>query len=228
MSVEGTTVVSPGADMDVFAEEVLPPTRTIATAEAWGLAEDTRPIVLAPMQPDSGPGIETLVEAVKLLSAEYDDFLCLVAGELDDASSAEAAILKAGLAGVMRLAPPAEDGPAGLKLAAVVVSAETEPPSDGRTMIEAQAMGRPVVAPDHGAMREVVGAGETGWLTPPGDAAALAKAIGEALSMDESQRAHIGMAGRARVRSRFTKAAGLAATLSIYEEIAGRTFRPTL
>ena len=226
----GAIVISPGADMDVFAEEVVPPTRTIKTAADWGLEEDTRPILLAPAPLGDGDGVEVLVAAVAELAKSRDDFLCLVAGAADPeaASAAEAAILKAGLAGAMRLAPPAEDAPAGLKLAAVVVSAETAPPSDGRRLIEAQAMGRPVVAPDHGAMREVVGHGETGWLTPPGDAAALAAALDEALSIDDSQRAHIGMAGRARVRARFTKAAGLDATLRIYEELAGRLFRATV
>jgi flagellar biosynthesis component FlhA len=44
--------------------------------------------------------------------------------------------------------------------------------------------------------------------------------------MDESQRAHIGMAGRGRVRARFTLDAMLNANLAIYEELAATTFRP--
>ena len=45
-----------------------------------------------------------------------------------------------------------------------------------------------------------------------------------ALSMDDSARAHIGMAGRARVRSRFTLSAMLTAMLDVYEVAADRPF----
>ena len=51
------------------------------------------------------------------------------------------------------------------------------PEGFGRVIVEAQAMGRPVVATDHGGARETIVPGETGWLVPPGDAAALAAAI---------------------------------------------------
>ena len=88
-------------------------------------------------------------------------------------------------------------------------------------------MGRPVIAPAHGAAAEVVEHGVSGWLTPPGDSAALAAALEAALDMDESQRAHLGLAGRARVRARFTLEAMLGRTLAIYEELAGRPFRET-
>ena len=46
----------------------------------------------------------------------------------------------------------------------------------GRYRGLAQDMGRPVIATDHGATRETVLPGVTGWLVPPGDAGALAGA----------------------------------------------------
>lgn len=223
------TVIPRGADMNVFAEEVVGPARTIQLANEWGLTEDTRPIVLAPGRLDASNGHDVLLNAVAELKATHDEnaFLCLIVGEGDPkyVQTLEEKALKAGLGGVIRIAGQSEDMPAALKLAAVVVSAATEPPSAGRTMIEAQAMGRPVIAPAHGAMLDVVEGGVSGWLTTPGNAGELAEAIGEALAMDESQRAHIGMAGRARVRARFTLDQMLSANLAIYEELAETTFR---
>ena len=62
-------------------------------------------------------------------------------------------------------------------------------------------MGRPVVATDHGGARETVIAGETGWLVPPGDAAALAEALRVALATPPRRaRAHDGARDRARAR----------------------------
>jgi glycosyltransferase involved in cell wall biosynthesis len=113
---------------------------------------------------------------------------------------------------------------AALKLAAVVVSASIEPEAFGRVAVEAQAMGRPVIATDHGGARETVVHGETGWLYPPGDVEALADAIDRALNLDASARAHMGMAARARAHARFTTAAMKRATLAVYERATGRLF----
>lgn len=228
--VAGAVAIPRGADMEVFAEEVVGAARTIKLTDSWGLAEDVRPIILAPGRLTASNGHDVLIEAVGLLKRLSPDFLCLIvgAGEQAYADGLEARIVAAGLGGHVRLVGRAEDMPAALKISAVVVSAATSPPASGRAMIEAQAMGRPVIAPAHGAMTEVVAHGETGWLTAPGDAAALADAMAEALSMDESQRAHIGMAGRARVRARFTLGAMLEAILAVYEDVSGKTFRPPL
>lgn len=47
----------------------------------------------------------------------------------------------------------------------------------GIAAVEAQAAGRPVIAANAGGVRETVVAGETGWLVPPDDVAALAQAM---------------------------------------------------
>ena len=104
------------------------------------------------------------------------------------------------------------------------VVASTDPEAFGRAVIEAQSMGRPVIATDHGGSRETVVHGESGWLYPPGDAARLTIELNKALNLDPSQRAHMGMAARARVHARYTVAAMQRATLDVYEQVAGRTF----
>ena len=94
-----------------------------------------------------------------------------------------------GVAGRVRVVGHCEDVPAALSLAAVAVIASTEPEAFGRTAVEAagdgrarrrdrtRRDGRDVLSPPAVAARR-----RTGWLVPPGDAAALAAAIGEALA----------------------------------------------
>jgi len=89
-------------------------------------------------------------------------------------------------------------------------------------------MGRPVVATDHGGARETVVHGDSGWLVPPRDAGALAGALGQALALDPSQRAFMGLAGRARIHAQYTVAAMQRATISVYERAAGRSFGRSL
>jgi glycosyltransferase involved in cell wall biosynthesis len=71
------------------------------------------------------------------------------------------------------------------------------------SLLEAMALGRPVVAADVGGNAELVVDGETGFLVPPGDLPALTNAILE-LARDPARAAAMGAAGRARQRERFT------------------------
>ena len=73
-------------------------------------------------------------------------------------------------------------------LSDAVVSASTDPEAFGRVMIEAQALGRPVIASDHGGALETVLPKKTGWLVPPGDVDALSDALIEVLDLDEVAR----------------------------------------
>jgi glycosyltransferase involved in cell wall biosynthesis len=50
----------------------------------------------------------------------------------------------------------------------------------GRIVIEASSCAIPIIASDTGGLKETVVDGRTGWLVPPGDATALARALAEA------------------------------------------------
>jgi glycosyltransferase involved in cell wall biosynthesis len=83
-------------------------------------------------------------------------------------------------------------------------------------VIEAQAMGRPVIAADLGGPVETVRHGETGWRVPPNDPDALAVAIGRALDLDSAARDELGQRARASVP---TVRAMQEATLDVYEAV---------
>ncbi len=104
-------------------------------------------------------------------------------------------------------------------LADVVVNASTEPEAFGRVVIEAQAMARPVIATDHGGAVETIAEGRTGWRVTPGDAAALAAAIGRALALSTAERVALGRAARAAVLRDYTTTAMQRATLGVYDEL---------
>jgi glycosyltransferase involved in cell wall biosynthesis len=86
-------------------------------------------------------------------------------------------------------------------------------------VIEAQAMGRPVIAADLGGPAETVEDGLTGWRVPPGDPLALAAAIDRVLALSEETRRATGARARAAVLAHCTTAAMQAATLAVYREV---------
>jgi colanic acid/amylovoran biosynthesis glycosyltransferase len=69
-------------------------------------------------------------------------------------------------------------------------------------IMEAMALGRPVVSTMVAGIPELVTPGETGWLVPAGDVVALAQAIKEVLSLAPEDLANIGRRSRSRVLER--------------------------
>jgi len=88
-------------------------------------------------------------------------------------------------------------------------------------VLEAMALGRPVVGTDVGAMRQCVTAGETGLLAPSGDGEGLAREI-TGLLRDPERARRMGEAGRARVERDFTADAMVSRHLEVYAEVLGR------
>ncbi|MEL6479082.1 MAG: glycosyltransferase family 4 protein [Pseudomonadota bacterium] len=221
-------VIPRGADIAVFSEEMVGNERTIKLAEAWGILDDPRPVIMLPGRLTRWKGAESVIDAAALLKENRgkSDFLILIVGEGDDAYTRTLAdkIEALGVYDCVHRTGNCTDMAAAYKLAAMVVSASIEPEAFGRVVVEAQAMGRPVIATNHGGARETVVHGSTGWLYPPGDPERLAEQMNKALDMDDSERAHMGLAARARVHSIYTISAMQRATLEVYERAAGRSF----
>jgi glycosyltransferase involved in cell wall biosynthesis len=93
-------------------------------------------------------------------------------------------------------------------------------------VLEAMASGRPVVGGDVGALASGVIDGETGVLVPPGDPAAVADAVVDALG-DERRRAAMGAAARELAVERYGWEHVAAELVQIYDAVAGREAVPT-
>ncbi len=87
----------------------------------------------------------------------------------------------------------------------------------GLINLEAMACGTPVVASRVGGIPEVVVHGETGWLVPPGEPAALAEAVGQLLA-DPARARRFARAGRLRVEAHFSWERIAERTLEVYRD----------
>lgn len=227
------SVIYRGVDQSTFAPELVTPDRIKELRTAWGIGANDR-VILQAARLTSWKGQSVLIEAARLLERQHrlGDAVIVLAGGAQGRNSYVAAleqeIAEAGLEGRVRIVGHVEDVAAALLTAHVAVIASTEPEAFGRTATEAQAMGTPVIATDIGAPPETVlsagrvGAGKaTGWLVPPGDAAALSDALTAALALSREERAQMGARARARVLDGFTLDAMKQQTLAVYDELLG-------
>jgi len=213
-------IIHRGVDLETFDQNKVSAERVVQLAQQWRL-EDGYPVVMLPGRLTRWKGQTVFIEAVAELGR--NDIRCVLVGSDQGRSGfrkeLERLIERNGLNSVVRIVDHCDDMPAAYMLADVVVSASTDPEAFGRIVIEAQALGRPVVAPDHGGARETIVQGQTGWLVPPGDKAALANALREALGLSKEARQDFAERTVKSVRENFSKDAMCAKTLRVYEEV---------
>jgi len=210
-------VIPRGADIRVFDPAVVSAERVEQLRAAWQLPSG-RPIVMLPARLARWKGHGVLIEAIQRLGPEP---LALLVGDGSShyRDALEAQIEVEELEDRVKLVGHVHDMAAALLLADVVVHASTDPEAFGRTVVEAQAMGKPVIASDLGAPRETVQEGVTGWRVPPGDPEALAARLRQVLAMPAEARAAIGALAQRQVRERYTVQAMQEATLAVYREL---------
>jgi glycosyltransferase involved in cell wall biosynthesis len=208
-----------GVDLDIFDPTRVGAQRMVSLAAQWRLPDGV-PVVMLPGRLTRWKGGLDFIAAIAAL--ERRDLCCVLVGPEQRRGfrqELEAAIERRGLVGLFRIVEDCRDMPAAYMLADAVVSASNDPEGFGRVIIEAQAMGRPVVATDHGGARETILPGVTGWLVPPGEPAALAAAIDEALSLSADGRARFAQRTTAHVAAHFSREAMCSRTIEVYEEL---------
>lgn len=159
-----------------------------------------------------------------LTQMRHKDVTCLFVGS-DQGRSAYVAELREQIHSLpaqtsVQMIKSCADMPALYLMSDVIVNASIVPESFGRTVTEAQAMGRIVVASAHGGACETIRDGETGFLVPPGDVTALAERLDQVLDMSVGDRKKMQAAGIASVRERFSVQSMCAQTIALYQEVS--------
>ncbi len=169
-------------------------------------------------------GHMTLLEAVSMLAESWPRLKLVVVGEVafwepEYEQELKQRAVELGLAERVAWAGFRSDVPDLLRLCDIFVLPSVNEPF-GRAIIEAMAVGRPVVATSSGGVPEIVVDGETGLLVPPKDARSLAQAI-EALLADPQRAAQMGQRGQARAQQSFSADRVAQHVQEFYERILG-------
>ena len=213
-------VIPRGIDIDAFTPANVTPERMEAIRKQWSLKPE-KPVIVLPNRLTRWKGQLVFIEALAKLEAK--DFEAVLVGDAQERDAyveeLRAAVDRLGLQQKVRIPGHCRDMPAAMMVADVIVVPSIEPEAFGRVAVEAQAMGRPLVASKLGAQTETIEDGATGFLVEPGDPAALAKAIDNALKLSSDDRTKMVEAARARVLKSYTVDAMCAATLNVYRTV---------
>jgi len=179
-------IIHRGVDLKVFTPLNHSLLRLVELTKEWRLPE-SMPLILFPGRITRWKGQDVFLRALAALPHRH--FFAVLLG--DDKGhenyrgELEQAIKELGLEGHVRIASHTHHITEAYRLARVVVATSIEPEAFGRVVLEAQAMGRPVIATNHGGPMETVIPDTTGWLVTPGNVEQLSQRIQQALTMDD-------------------------------------------
>jgi glycosyltransferase involved in cell wall biosynthesis len=225
-------VIPHSIDTVKFDPATVHPEHTAGIRDAWRVRAGER-VFLAPGRIGPGSGHIALVDAVRvLLNGGLRGAIFVIPrddeGDPKQIRSVAERAAAQGVDGLFRFSNPPADMLTLRCAADIIVVPAIEPPTDGRIVAEAQALARPVIASANGVLPEnllasprTANESRTGWLVRPGDPVSLARAIGAALTLEETVlRAH-GVRARRFAEATFSPQSVAAATLAVYTSILG-------
>jgi glycosyltransferase involved in cell wall biosynthesis len=229
---ERIRVVYRGVDLTTFDPLAVPPGPVARLRERWRVPPEIK-IVLQAARLTGLKGHRQTIEAAAELAREgaLDGAVVIFVGDAPGKAAYRQELLdviaRYGLEGKVRLVGHCHDMPAAFLAAQVAIVPSLVPETFGRTSIEAQAMGCPVILSDIGGLPETIISFDqdevrfTGWLVPPGDTEVLAARLRVALALRPAERAQIGSRASARARAEFPLSQMQKKTLAVYDELLG-------
>jgi glycosyltransferase involved in cell wall biosynthesis len=190
----------------------------------WELARN-KFTILMPGRLTSWKGQEKLIEALNILIEDYNNsnFQAIVLGSDQGRKVYKKKLIdlvqRYSLNKKIKFINHCKEMPVAYSLADVVVSASIEPEAFGRVAVEAQAMGRPIIASDLGGSKETILKGKSGFLYKHDDPRHLAKVLNTVIELDQDSLNSIGNEGRKNITKKFDVEAMCDSTLREYKKL---------
>ena len=207
-------------NIDKFDPAKVSQERMIKTINEYRLPEDKQIILLAGrLTRWKGQGV--LIDALSKLN--HKNFRCLLVGSDQGRTyytdELKAKVKEYDLEDCVQFIGHNFDMPSLIMVSDIVVSASTDPEAFGRASVEGQAMGKVVLASNHGGSLENVVDGKTGRLFENNDPESLAEALDWALNLSNIEREKISKAAIKNVLDNFTKEKMCNDVLKVYKEL---------
>ncbi len=220
-SMERVKVIHRGADLDYFNPSKVTEERIESIKKIIGVPLKGK-VILMPARITRPKGHLYMLEALKYLTKE--DFTFLIVGITSDKNfeykkEIERTVIAYGLKDKVHIVPAVSDMPALYKIADIVVSPRITPEAFGRTITEAQAMDKLVIATRIGAPVEIIEDSITGFLASPNDPSDMTDTLKKVLKLNSKETKKIIEKAREKVVSTFSLEKMCSETIKTYHEV---------
>ena len=181
--------------------------------------------ILLPGRLTSWKGQEKFIESLNILIEDYNvsNFQAIVLGSDQGRKVYKKKLInlvqRYRLGQKVKFIDHCKEMPVAYSLADIVISASIEPEAFGRVSVEAQAMGKPIIASNLGGSKETILDGKSGFLYKHDDPRELAKSLNAVIELDQDQLNFIGNEGRKNVTKKFDVEAMCDSTLREYKKL---------
>jgi glycosyltransferase involved in cell wall biosynthesis len=215
------SVIHRGVDLKYFDPELVDKKRVNDVKKILNTPLNGK-IILMPARVTRLKGHLYMLEALKYLKDQ--DFTFLIVGTTTDKhyeykKEIERTIIAYGLKDKVSIHAAITDVPALYSLSDIVVCPTITAEAFGRTITEAQAMEKLIVATRIGAPVEIIEDGKTGFLVSPQDPSDMTQLLKKLFKLDAKTRDKIIKAANLKVQKEFSLHKMCSETLNIYKEV---------
>ncbi len=217
-------VIFRGINIDYYNQKNISILKQEKIKKEWELSQN-KFTILMPGRLTYWKGQEKLIEALNILVEDYNNsnFQAVVLGSDQGRKVYKKKLIdlvqRYRLSQKIKFIDHCKEMPLAYSLADVVVSASIEPEAFGRVSVEAQAMGKPIIASNLGGSKETILKGKSGFLYKHDDARQLAKTLNAVIELDQDTLNSIGNEGRKNITKKFDVEAMCDSTLREYKKL---------
>ena len=201
-------VIFRGINVDYFNSKNISALKQEKLKQEWDLSSNKFTILL-PGRLTYWKGQENFIESLNILIEDYNvtNFQAIILGSDQGRKVYSKKLInlveRYNLNKKVKFIQNCREMPLAYSLADVIVSASIEPEAFGRVSVEAQSMGKPIIASNIGGSKETVVNKKTGFLYKHDDPRELAKSLNTVIQLSQEELKLIGNEGRKNVAKKF-------------------------
>ncbi|MDC1093024.1 glycosyltransferase family 4 protein [Pelagibacteraceae bacterium] len=217
-------VIFRGINIDYYNQKNISILKQEKLKQEWGL-ETNRFIILMPGRLTYWKGQEKFIESLNILIEDYNftSFQAIMLGSDQGRNVYKKKLInlveRYNLNKKIQFINHCKEMPLAYSLADVVVSASIEPEAFGRVAVEAQAMGKPIIASNIGGSKETILNKKSGFLYKFDDPRELAKSLNTVIHLTQDELKSIGNEGRKNITNKFDVETMCGTNLNEYKKL---------
>ena len=213
-------VIPRGVNTNIFSPKKVSSARLINAAKKINI-EDNDKIILLPGRLTNWKGHKLALKAISILKVKNCKLVFIgdLQGRVKYRNELINLATNLNITNKVIFINHTRDLPSYLMLSDIVLSCSTKPEAFGRTVLEAQAMGKPVIAFNHGGSVELINDNENGTLCKVGDIDDLATNIEKVLKLSIYKRKILSKKSISNVNEKYLTKFMCKKTISLYVKL---------